>query len=138
MTTDREKTGEKSGPSRFSEEKQGLADLDKRLNNIRNQQAPPSGLGQRIKAPPGNVLGLAFRVSVELLSALAVGTAIGWSLDLWLETGPWLMLVFIVLGGAAGILNVYRLASGFGYAAGYKPGDEDAEDADKADDKRQA
>jgi F0F1-type ATP synthase assembly protein I len=30
------------------------------------------------------------------------------------------MLVFIFLGGAAGILNVYRMARGFGYAVGYQ------------------
>ena len=69
--------------------------------------------------PPGNALGLALRVGVELVSALAIGLAIGWLLDAWLGTRPWLMLVFILLGGAAGILNVYRMARGFGYAVGY-------------------
>ncbi|NQV43830.1 MAG: AtpZ/AtpI family protein [Rhodospirillales bacterium] len=73
----------------------------------------------RIKAPPGNALGLAFRVSVELVSALAVGLGIGWLLDEWLDTRPWLMLVFLLIGGAAGILNVYRMAKGMGYADGY-------------------
>ena len=59
-------------------------------------------------------------MGVELISAVAVGTAIGWGLDHWLETRPWFMLVFIVIGGAAGIINVYRMASGFGYATGYQ------------------
>ncbi|MBC8445050.1 MAG: AtpZ/AtpI family protein [Rhodospirillaceae bacterium] len=73
----------------------------------------------RIKAPPGNALGVAFRVSVELVSALAVGFGIGWLLDQWLDTRPWLMLVFLLLGGAAGMLNIYRMAKGMGYADSY-------------------
>ena len=114
---------------KFSEEKQGLANIDRRLREIRHDNSPESKLAARIKAPPGNVLGLAFRVSVELISALAVGAAIGWFLDHWLDTRPWLMLVFVVLGGAAGILNVYRLASGFGYATGYKSADTKTQDS---------
>ena len=73
-------------------------------------------------------IGLAFRVGVELLSAVAVGGAIGWGLDLWLETRPWLMLVLLLLGGAAGILNVYRISSGDSCAAGYNKTDNAAED----------
>ena len=69
---------------------------------------------------PSNILGLAFRIGVELVSAVAIGFAIGWLLDNWLDTKPWFMIVFIFLGGAAGILNVFRLANGFGYTVGYK------------------
>ena len=61
---------------------------------------------------PQSALGLAFRVSVELVSALAVGTSIGWALDEWLDTRPFLMVAFLFIGGAAGILNVYRMATG--------------------------
>lgn len=84
-------------------------------------------LGDRIKrarAPePGNApnspqdsketaraVSQALRVSAELLSGLIVGTGMGWLLDRWLETTPWLMLVFFFLGAGAGILNVYRVS----------------------------
>lgn len=97
-----------------------LEAFGKRLQNHRSKTAPESKLSRRLKSPPGSALGLAFRVAVELVSALAVGLGIGWLLDFWLDTRPWLMIVFIVLGGAAGVLNVYRMASGYGYAAGYK------------------
>lgn len=70
--------------------------------------------------PPQSALGLAFRVSVELVSALAVGFAIGWVLDEWLDTRPLIMVVFLVLGGVAGILNVYRMATGMSGTMGYK------------------
>lgn len=70
--------------------------------------------------PKESSAALAFRVGVELISAVAVGLGIGWLLDTWLDTRPWLMLVFILLGGAAGILNIFRLTRGYGYAAGYQ------------------
>ena len=69
---------------------------------------------------------MAIRVSVELVAALAVGVAIGWLLDYWLGTMPGMMIVFFILGGAAGVMNVYRTVSGIGHGVGYKPqkGDE--------------
>ncbi len=92
--------------------KSGLEDAQARQETAR--------VWRQVEQPPNSSLGLALRVGVELVSALAVGFGIGWLLDQWLETRPWLMLVFILLGGAAGILNVYRMARGFGYTAGYK------------------
>ncbi len=105
-----------------------LEELDARLREARGKPDQTGLATGPNKVTPGSALGLAMRVGVELVSALAIGVFIGWLLDRWLGTGPWLMLVFILLGGAAGILNVYRMARGFGYAAGYKqdqdPGDD--------------
>ncbi|MGH7068598.1 MAG: AtpZ/AtpI family protein [Acetobacteraceae bacterium] len=56
-------------------------------------------------------LAMAFRLAGEMLASLVVGVAIGWWLDRVLGTAPWLLLVFVVLGTAAGILNVWRLVS---------------------------
>jgi len=53
--------------------------------------------------------GMGARVGVELVAALAVGTAIGWGLDRWLHTLPLFLVVFLLLGGAAGIANVWRM-----------------------------
>ena len=54
-------------------------------------------------------MGIGVRVGVELVAAMAVAVAIGWALDHWLGTTPWLMAVFVLLGGAAGVANVWRL-----------------------------
>ena len=54
-------------------------------------------------------MGIGVRVGVELVSALAVGLAIGWGLDWWLGTKPWMLALFVLLGGAAGVANVWRL-----------------------------
>ncbi len=101
-------------------DKDALDNLGARLNEAKSDHIDPTRIAKKEGLQKGNALGLAFRVGVELISAVAVGTAIGWGLDKWLDTRPWLMLVFIVLGGAAGIINVYRMASGYGYAAGYQ------------------
>lgn len=53
-------------------------------------------------------MGLAFRIGIEMVAAVAVGAGMGWLLDRWLGTKPWLMVVFFFLGAAAGLLNVYR------------------------------
>ena len=103
-----------------------LNSLDSRLKNARDNVQDPLNQPGPEKTEKGEALGLAFRVSVEIVSAVAIGVGIGWLLDGWLDTTPWLLVVFVVVGFAAGILNVYRLASGFGYAAGYTKQDEQA------------
>jgi ATP synthase protein I len=59
----------------------------------------------------GSVLGLGLRVGAELVAALLVGFAIGWCLDRWLGTRPVFLGVFLLLGGAAGMRNVWRLVA---------------------------
>ena len=97
-----------------------LDDLGARLESAKSAPIDQTRTKKNDRSENGNALALAFRVGVELISAVAVGTAIGWGLDQWFETRPWFMLVFTVVGGAAGIINVYRMASGFNYAAGYQ------------------
>jgi ATP synthase protein I len=56
----------------------------------------------------GRGMAYGFRMSSELVGAIVVGGLIGYALDQWLGTKPWLFLVFFVLGFAAGILNILR------------------------------
>ncbi len=96
---------------------QALRDLDTRLKRLRpedDERARADAARER-----GRGLSLALRVGVELVAALIVGVGIGLLLDGWLGTAPWLLIVFFVLGAAAGMLNVYRAMSGMGSAAGY-------------------
>ncbi len=48
-------------------------------------------------------------VGIEFAAAIGIGMAIGYWLDRWLGSEPWLMLVFLALGFAAGIRNLLRL-----------------------------
>jgi ATP synthase protein I len=54
-----------------------------------------------------------------LVAGVIVGTFIGWVLDRWLGTSPLFLLVMFFLGAIAGMLNVWRVFTGRGLAAGY-------------------
>ena len=59
----------------------------------------------------GSFMGNAFKLGTELVAAVAVGTIIGFILDNWFDTKPWLIIIFFFLGAAAGMLNVIRTAN---------------------------
>ena len=54
--------------------------------------------------------GKAFQLSTELVSAVLVATIIGFILDNWFDTKPWLIIIFFFIGVATGIINVVRSA----------------------------
>ena len=58
----------------------------------------------------GSFMGSAFKLGTELVAAVAVGTIIGFILDNWFGTKPWLIIVFFFLGAIAGMLNVIKAA----------------------------
>jgi ATP synthase protein I len=92
-----------------SENGPGQSSFEERLKAARSRQ----GLDAQPKAPKAageaSDLGTGLRVGVELVSALAVAVAIGWGLDHWLHTMPLFLIVFVLLGGVAGVMNVWRL-----------------------------
>ena len=55
-------------------------------------------------------MGTAFKMSTELVAAVVVGTIIGFILDNWFGTKPWLILIFFFVGVIAGIMNVVKSA----------------------------
>ena len=83
--------------------------FEERLRAARAKQAADTPPSSRETAGTTGAMGIGVRVGVELVSALAVGVAIGWGLDWWLGTKPWLLALFVLLGGGAGIANVWRL-----------------------------
>lgn len=86
-----------------------MSDFDERLKRARDRftvKEPGDGKAR------GSALGTAFRITTELVAGLLVGGLIGWQLDKWLDTSPVFLLVFFLLGAAAGILNVIRTAWG--------------------------
>ena len=82
----------------------GKEKLKDRLKNAR----------KKLKVEKENVqtsnIGQAFKLSTELVAAVLVGTIIGFILDNWFDTKPWLIIVFFFVGVVAGILNVIRSA----------------------------
>ena len=59
----------------------------------------------------GFFMGNAFKLGTELVAAVGVGTIIGFILDSWFGTKPWLIIIFFFLGAAAGMLNVIKTAN---------------------------
>jgi ATP synthase protein I len=57
-----------------------------------------------------SALARGLRLSAEFVAGVLVGAAFGWLLDRWLGTSPWGMIVFLLFGFAAGVLNVVRAA----------------------------
>ena len=55
-------------------------------------------------------LGTALKLSTEMVAAVLVGSIIGFILDNWFDSKPWLTIIFFFVGAAAGILNVIRSA----------------------------
>lgn len=58
-------------------------------------------------------LGALSTVGFSFVLAIVIGAAIGYFLDKWLGTTPWLFFLFFFIGLAAGVLNVYRTAGKF-------------------------
>ncbi len=59
----------------------------------------------------GAAYSLAMRVMAEFVAGVMVGALLGWQLDKWLNTSPWLIIIFLLLGTVAGFWNVYRIAA---------------------------
>jgi ATP synthase protein I len=79
--------------------------LGERLGRAKAGQGPGPQGGDALR---GRGMAYGFRMSSELVAAILVGGLIGYGLDRWLGTTPWLFLVFFVVGFAAGILNLLR------------------------------
>ncbi|MGY6768429.1 AtpZ/AtpI family protein [Komagataeibacter xylinus] len=82
--------------------------FNRRLEAARERMKPRKA-AERDTGGTMSDLGLVIRSGTELVSALVVGVGIGWGLDHWLGTKPWFLIVFSLLGGVAGVLNVWRL-----------------------------
>jgi ATP synthase protein I len=85
-----------------------LRRLDERLSRKPASQKSETG------APPtsdGSGLARGLRLSSELVAGVVVGAIIGWALDHWVGISPWGLIVFVLLGFAAGVRNIVRAAA---------------------------
>jgi ATP synthase protein I len=83
-----------------------LRDLDRRLDQRRaereDEAVPDAG--------PRPGVAMALRLGADFVAGVVVGAAIGWGFDALLGTSPWGLIVFLLMGFAAGILSVLRTA----------------------------
>lgn len=105
-------SGSNSGPERGEispEDREAFRkraeELGHKLDQVKAQRAPPPD--QRTR---GAAYGQAMKIAVELVVGIAVGGFIGRVLDGQFGTTPVLLIVFLLLGFAAGLMNVVRSA----------------------------
>jgi ATP synthase protein I len=90
-----------------------LGNLDQRLSQIKDSRktgTDQSGNEQENAQARASAMAMGFRLSSELVAGVLVGAALGWGFDRLLSTSPWGLIVFLLLGFTAGVINVMRAA----------------------------
>ena len=90
-----------------------LGNLDHRLSKIRDSRkigTDQSGNEQDTAQAKASAMAIGLRLSSELVAGVLVGAALGWGFDRLLSTSPWGLIVFLLLGFIAGVMNVMRAA----------------------------
>ncbi|MDJ0930299.1 AtpZ/AtpI family protein [Breoghania sp.] len=85
-----------------------LARLDRSLSERSEREEAEKRRASRSDGSSGYAQ--AMKLSSEFIAGIAVGAVMGWLFDQWLDTKPWGLIVFLLLGFAAGVLNVLRSA----------------------------
>lgn len=90
-----------------------LSKLDTRLSKLageRKSQIDKHAADSTNTASRTSAMAVGLRLSSELVAGVVVGTVIGWTFDYLLSTSPWGLIVFMLLGFVAGVMNVMRSA----------------------------
>lgn len=90
-----------------------LGSLDQRLSKIRDGRkigTGQSGNEQDAAQARASAMAMGLRLSSELVAGVLVGAGLGWGFDRLLSTSPWGLIVFLLLGFTAGVINVMRTA----------------------------
>ena len=109
MADDARERGNRKEPADEAALAARLQRLGERLGQVHSDRPSDSSQGQRPAADP-SAIARGFRLSAELVAGVVVGALIGWLIDRGLGISPWGMIVFLLLGFAAGVLNVMRAA----------------------------
>jgi ATP synthase protein I len=104
---DGERDRGKIGPADRDAFKERASEIGRRLDKVAARRPPEEDEAARVR---GRAMGQAFRIVAELVVGVAVGGFIGHTLDRWLGATPWLLAVGLMLGFAAGLMNVIRTA----------------------------
>ena len=100
-----DQTNEREGADKPGTDER-LGRLSEALDQAREKSAPTKS--QRTSSVRG--YGQAMRLSSEFIAGILVGAALGWAVDQLFGISPWGLIVFLILGFAAGVLNLLRAA----------------------------
>lgn len=87
--------------------KKRLDELGEKLDTVKKDGEP-----EKATHSGGTGMAIAMRMGSEFIVAVLIGGAIGWQLDRWLDTTPFLLFIFIMFGFAAGMQNIIRVGKG--------------------------
>jgi ATP synthase protein I len=105
--------GQSSGGGRGGDDERDLGAIRDRLQHLDRKLDTAQGRQPKDGPDPsgrGEAMGIAFRIATELVAGVFVGGLLGWALDKWLGTAPFLLIICLVLGIAGGLLNSVRAA----------------------------
>ncbi|WP_221792183.1 AtpZ/AtpI family protein [Aquisediminimonas sediminicola] len=98
---------DEAGQDQGGEGDQRLSSLEKRLQDTHHAEAIRTG---KATQTPSKGYSQGNRVLAELIGGLVGGAIIGWSIDSLFDTGPWALLVMMMLGIAAAFRNIIRIS----------------------------
>lgn len=109
---DRHKKPQDKPPADEAALSERLTRLNQQLSDVRKGRGEQAGQSDEQGNPTASASAMArgFRLSSELVAGVVVGGVIGWGFDRLLSTSPWGLIVFFLLGFAAGVINVMRAA----------------------------
>ena len=109
MTQPRRDNDRHEPPADEAELSARLQRLGERLGQQRSARPPEHGPGQDATSD-SSALARGIRLSTEFVAGIVVGAGLGWLIDRLAGTSPWGMIVLLLLGFAAGVLNLIRAA----------------------------
>jgi len=114
-------------------DKEVTRDLASRIASAKRERAIEDNRASVKTSPEMSGMARGMRIGTEFIAAILVGAALGYFIDLGLGTRPWGLLILLLVGFAAGILNVTRLVTKMNEAAPPPPGSDLGPDVDEDD-----
>lgn len=91
-----------------------LRDLQSQIDALKQKTAPVQ------ESAGAKSMSVGLKAGTELVGPIIGSALLGYALDRWLDTKPWLLIVMLVLGVASGFLNVWKTTQNAGSAVGFK------------------